>query len=51
MTAPVLTKNERYEILRLAKRARGLYTAEKQALFFIADAQTMQEGGDVKLPV
>jgi hypothetical protein len=44
MTAPVLTKNERYGILRLAKRARGLYTAEKQALVFIADAQTMQEG-------
>lgn len=38
------TKNERYEILRLAKRARGLYTAEKQALVFVADAQTMEDG-------
>lgn len=40
----LLTKHERYEILRLAKRTRGLYTAEKQALVFIADAQTMQDG-------
>jgi hypothetical protein len=40
-----LTKDERWEIYRLAKQARGgLYTAEKQALVFISDAQTMQNG-------
>jgi len=39
-----LTKDERYEIYRLSKRARGLYTAEKQALVFVGDAQTMQDG-------
>lgn len=39
-----LTKDERYEIYRLAKRARGLYIAEKQALVFVGDAQTMQDG-------
>ena len=38
------TKEERWEILRLAKRTRGLYTAEKQALVFVADAMTMQDG-------
>lgn len=40
----VRDKSERYRILNAAKRARGLYTAEKQALVFVADAQTMQEG-------
>jgi hypothetical protein len=40
----VLTKDERYEIYRLTKRARGLYKAEKQALVFIGEAQTMQDG-------
>jgi len=41
----LLTKEERYEIDRLAKRARGgLYKAEKQALNFISEAQTMQDG-------
>jgi hypothetical protein len=39
-----LTKDERYEIKRLAERVRGLYRSEKQALAFIAEAQTMQNG-------
>lgn len=39
-----LTKDERYEIYRLTKRARGLNKAEKQALVFIGEAQTMQDG-------
>jgi hypothetical protein len=38
------TKEERWEILRLAKRARGLTVAEQQALVFVADALTMQGG-------
>jgi len=38
------TKDERYEIRRLALRARGLSRAEKQALNFISDAQTMKDG-------
>jgi hypothetical protein len=39
------TKEERWNIYRLTKRARGgLYKAEKQALDFIGEAQTMQEG-------
>lgn len=42
MSAP--TKDERYGICRLARRARGLYRAEKQALAFIAETQTMQNG-------
>src|ERR1700722_2623802 len=42
MTA--LTKNERWEIYRLCKRARGLYKAEKQGFVFIGEAQNMQEG-------
>ena len=39
-----MTKNERYEVRRLALRARGLSRAEKQALDFISDAQTMRDG-------
>ena len=39
-----LTKDERYENKRLSRRTRGLHSAEKQALEFIADAQTMQNG-------
>jgi hypothetical protein len=39
------TKEERWALYRLAKRARGgLYRAEKQALVYIAEAQTMQNG-------
>jgi hypothetical protein len=39
------TINERYEIKRLAERARGgLSTAEKQALAFVAEAQLMRDG-------
>jgi len=40
----ILDKDMRYRILRLAKKARGLYAAEKQALIFVADAMTMQDG-------
>jgi hypothetical protein len=39
-----LTKDERYRIARLARQVRGLYRAEKQALAFIAETQTMQNG-------
>jgi hypothetical protein len=38
------TKDERWEIRRLAKRVRGLYTAEQQALNFVAEAQTQSRG-------
>src|SRR5271170_5227465 len=39
------TKDKRYEIRRLALRARGLSRADKQALTFISHAQTMKDGG------
>jgi len=38
------TKDERWQIKRLAARVRGLYRTEKQALAFIAETQTMQNG-------
>src|SRR5579872_5649321 len=38
------TKAERWEVRRLAKRVRGLYTAEQQALNFVAEAQTQSRG-------
>ncbi|HXQ26781.1 MAG TPA: hypothetical protein VN822_10270, partial [Candidatus Acidoferrales bacterium] len=44
MSAPSRTKDERYELKRLAARARGLYRSEKQALAWLADVQTMQNG-------
>jgi len=39
-----LTKDERYQLKRLAARGRGLHRPEKQALAWIADVQTMQDG-------
>ena len=38
------SKDERYRIARLAKRVRGLYSAEQQSLHFVAEAQTMERG-------
>jgi hypothetical protein len=43
-TATVPSKDERWDNYRLAKAARGLATAEKKALHFVAEASTMQDG-------